>query len=506
MSTIKKLAGETIYYGLSSIIGRFINFFLTPLYTYSVIIDQGKMGHLTELMAYTGMLLILFTCRMEASYFRFSKEKEQGDEAYSNSLTSVIIISIFLALCLFILAPWIAPALGYAGEEIYFRLLAIIMMIDAFCEIPLSRLRFDGKAKVFAKIRLCNIIVNVLFNLIFIVVCPWLFDRNISIITLWFDPEFIIAYIFVAQVFGSLTSLILLRKYFKGLGKINTALLKKMITYSWPLVIVSLVAMFNEMFGRIILKWFLNGTLEENEAQLGIYGVNLRLAMIIALFTQAFRYAAEPFFFKQSSKSDSTKTYADVAKYYLIFSLYGFLIVTLYIDIFKVFIGPKYYEGLAVVPVLLLANVFSGLYFNVSIWYRLKDKTLTGAGIALVGAVLTLFFNWFLIPRLGYIGSAYATLICYGSITILCYFLGRNKLAVPYQIGLMSLWMIIAIILQLTFWQIRSSFEINFIVLLLIGTAFIGVFTLMIWYNEKGKIHALISSFKKDKTPPPEPF
>lgn len=506
MSIIKKLAGETIYYGLSSILGRFINFFLTPLYTYSVIIDQGKMGHLTELMAYTGMLLILFTCRMEASYFRYSKEKEQGDEAYGNSLTSVIAISIFLALCLFILAPWMSTALGYAGEEIYFRLLAIIMMIDAFCEIPLSRLRFEGKAKVFAKIRIYNILVNVFFNVIFVVVCPWLYEKDITLISFWYNPEQIIAYIFVAQVCGSLTSLILLRKYFKGLGKIDTTLLKKMITYSWPLVIVSLVAMFNEMFGRIILKWFLTGSLEENEAQLGIYGVNLRLAMIIALFTQAFRYAAEPFFFKQSSKSDSNKTYADVAKYYLIFSLYGFLTVTLFIDIFKVFIGPKYYEGLAVVPVLLLANIFSGLYFNVSIWYRLKDKTLTGAGIALVGAVLTLFFNWFLIPRLGYIGSAYATLICYGSITVLCYFLGRNKLPVPYQIGLMTLWLVIAIILQYIFWQIRASFSINIVGLFLIGLGFISSFTLVIWYFEKDRIRSLINSFGKGKTPPPELF
>ncbi len=503
MSVIKKLAGETIYYGLSSILGRFINFFLTPLYTYSIIIDRVKMGHLTELMAYTGILLIFFTCRMEASYFRFGKEKDQGNQAYSNSLTSVISVSIFLALCLFVMAPWIASALDYAGEEIYFRLLAIIMMVDAFCEIPLSRLRFEGKARIFARTRICNILVNVFFNIIFVVICPWLYEKDFIIVTFWFNPELIIAYIFLAQVFGSLTSLILLGKYFKGFGKVDTTLLKKMITYSWPLIIVSVVAMFNEMFGRIILKWFLNGTLEENEAQLGIYGVNLRLAMVIALFTQAFRYAAEPFFFRESENRDSTKTYADVAKYYLIFSLYGFLIVTLFIDLFKWFIGPKYYEGLAVVPILLMANIFSGLYFNVSIWYRLKDKTLTGAGIALVGAVLTLFFNWWLIPKLGYIGSAYATLICYATITVLCYFLGRKKLPVPYQVGLMTVWLLVAIMLQVIFWQLRSVSSLNLLALILIGLAFITAFTLMIWYSEKDKIRALILSLRKGGAHPP---
>lgn len=497
MSVLKKLAGETVYYGVSSIIGRFINFFLTPIYTYSVIIDRAKMGHLTELMAYTGMLLILFTCRMEASYFRFGKEKEHSEAAYNNSITSVFSISIFLALLIFILAPWIAPALGYEGESIYFRLLAVIMMVDAFCEIPLSRLRFEGKAKKFAMTRIFNILVNVFFNVVFVIICPWLYNGGYSIVTSWFDPEYIIAYIFLAQVLGSCTSLIILRKNLKGLGKINPDLLKKMITYSWPLVIVSLVAMFNEMFGRVILKWFMVGNLEQNEIQLGVYGANYRLAMLIALFTQAFRYAAEPFFFRESANKDSTKTYADVAKYYLIFSLYGFLAVTLFIDVFKIFIGPKYYEGLAIVPILLLANIFSGLYFNVSIWYRLKDKTLTGAMIAIVGAVLTLTFNWLLIPRFGYIGSAYATLICYFSITFICYFAGRKHMAIPYQTGLMLFWLIVAIIMQLGFWQIRSMWSLPFAVLLIIALTLVLTFTAIIWYSEKDKIKLIIAGFRK---------
>ena len=497
MSVLKKLAGETIYYGLSSILGRFINFFLTPIYTYSVIIDRAKMGHLTELMAYTGMLLILFTCRMEASYFRYGKEKEHDKAAFDNSLTTVFGLSIFLALAIFLLAPWIAPALGYAGEEIYFRLLAVIMMVDGFCEIPLSRLRFEGKAKLFALTRLYNILINVFFNVFFVVVCPWLYDKDITLITLWFNPEYIIAYIFLAQVFGSCTSLILLRKCFKGLGNIDRVLLKRMWKYSGPLVIVSVVAMFNEMFGRIILKWFLTGTLEENEVQLGIYGANYRLATLIALFTQAFRYAAEPFFFRESNNKDSTKTYADVAKYYLIFSIYGFLAVTLFIDIFKIFIGPKYYDGLSIVPILLLANIFSGLYFNVSIWYRLKDKTMIGAAIALAGAVMTLFFNWALIPKFGYIGSSYATLICYFTITALCYMLGKKHLDVPYEIGRMMGWLAMAVVLQVAFWQIRAHLELHLAVLVIIGLIFTAIFTAIIWMSEKDKIKVMVAGMRR---------
>lgn len=492
---MKKLAGETIYYGISSIFGRFINFFLTPIYTYSVIIDKAKMGHLTELMAYTAMILILFTCRMEAAYFRFGKDKGMQETVYRNSVTTVVSLSIFFGLLLFMLSPIIAPALDYGGEHIYFQLLAVIMTIDAFCELPLSRLRFEGKARKFAMIRIVNILTNVCFNIFFVVVCPRLYDSGYSFVTAWFDPEKIIVYIFLSQVFGSLSSLLLLSKYLKGIGRVDLPLLKKMVSYSWPLIIVSLVSMFNEMFGRVILKWFLTGTMAENEAQLGVYGANYRLATIIALFTQAFRYAAEPFFFKESNNVGAEKTYADVTKYYLIFSIYGFLFVSLYIDIFKYFVGPKYFEGLKVVPVLLLANVFNGLYFNVSIWYRLKDKTLTGAMIAIFGAVLTLFFNWYLIPILGYIGSAIATLICYSSMTVICYLLGQKVMKVPYSVRTMLIWLGAAIAIQAGIWYIRSL-GLSVYVIFAAATAGIILFTRLIWHHEKDKIKALLKSLK----------
>jgi len=253
--------------------------------------------------------------------------------------------------------------------------------------------------------------------------------------------------------------------------------------------------MFNEMFGRVILKWFLTGSLSDNEAQLGVYGANYRLATIIALFTQAFRYAAEPFFFKESNNVGAEKTYADVTKYYLIFSIYGFLFVSLYIDIFKYFVGPKYFEGLKVVPILLLANVFNGLYFNVSIWYRLKDKTLTGAMIAIFGAVLTLFFNWYLIPILGYIGSAIATLVCYSSMTIICFVLGQKVMKVPYQVRTMLLWMGAAILIQIGIWYLRSL-DISVYLVLLCSTIGIVLFSGLIWSYEKEKIKTLLRSIK----------
>jgi len=498
MSIMKKLAGETLYYGISSIFGRFINFFLTPIYTYSVIIDKTKMGHLTELMAYTAIFLILFTCRMEAAYFRFGKDREHQETAYRNSITTVVFFSIVLGLILFFLSPIIAPALDYGGEHIYFQLLAIIMTIDALCELPLSKLRFEGKARKFASIRIVNILVNVCFNIFFVVACPYLYTKGYTIVTFWFNPDNIIAYIFLSQVFGSLSSLILLRKNLKGLGEIDWTMWRKMIKYSLPLIIVSLVAMFNEMFGRIILKWFLHGSMADNEAQLGVYGANYRLATIIALFTQAFRYAAEPFFFREANNKESLRTYSNVTKYYLIFSIFGFLAVSLYIDIFKYFIGPKYFEGLSVVPILLLANVFNGLYFNISIWYRLKDRTMTGALIALCGAVLTLFFNWLLIPIFGYIGSAYATLICYFTMTALCYFLGKKHMPVPYAVKTMTIWLFTAILLQVFIWYLRSL-DISVYLILTCSTLAMGLFILLIWSYEKTNIKVMIASFSGKK-------
>lgn len=495
MSIMKKLAGETIYYGISSIFGRFINFFLTPIYTYSVIIDKAKMGHLTELMAYTAMILILFTCRMEAAYFRFGKDKGMQQTVYLNAATTVVSLSIFFGILLFISSPIIAPALGYGGEHIYFQLLAVIMTIDAFCELPLSRLRYEGKAKKFATIRIVNILTNVTFNVFFVVVCPLLYDRGYSFVTSWFDPEKIIVYIFLSQIFGSLSSLIMLRKYLSGIGRIDMPLLKKMVSYSWPLIIVSLVSMFNEMFGRVILKWFLTGSLSDNEVQLGVYGANYRLATIIALFTQAFRYAAEPFFFKESNNAGAEKTYADVTKYYLIFSIYGFLFVSLYIDIFKYFVGPKYFEGLKVVPILLLANVFNGLYFNVSIWYRLKDRTLIGALVAILGAVLTLFFNWYLIPIMGYVGSAIATLVCYSTMTIICYILGQRVMKIPYAVKTLLLWLGSAIGIQAGIWYMRSL-GLPIYVIFAAATGGIILFTRLIWHYEKDKIKTMIKSLK----------
>jgi len=348
MSSIKRLAGQTIYYGLSSILGRFISFILTPVYTYSTIVTQAKLGQLTELMSYTSIILIFFTLRMEIAYFRYGKAEGKEKETYDASITAVWLLSIIFGSLIVLFAPMIASWIDYSDRVIFIHLLGLIMAIDGCCEIPFSKLRFENKARKFAMIKIASISTNVILNLFFVMACPILAQHFPGMMS-WWDPEQIITLIFLSNVLSSLASLLFLipvirRAHFQ----FNKPLISKMFRYALPLAIVGILGMFNDMFGRIVLKWWLPGTMEENQVQLGIYGANYRLTVLIVLFTQAYRYAAEPFFFKESEKEDNYKVYADSAKYFAIFSLLGYLFVILFIDILKHFIAPRYWEGLPV--------------------------------------------------------------------------------------------------------------------------------------------------------------
>ncbi|HQW11374.1 MAG TPA: oligosaccharide flippase family protein [Saprospiraceae bacterium] len=489
MSSLRQLAGQTMYYGMSSILGRFINFVLTPIYTYSTIVTQAKLGQLTELMSYTSIILILFTLRLEVAYFRYGKIKEQEKTTFDTALSSVWLLSIPLGLLIVVFAPILAGLIGYENHVIFIRMLGIIMAIDGCSEIPFSKLRFDNKAKKFASIKVASIIINVCMNVFFVIICPWLAAKNSMLVNWWFDSGKIIEYIFFCNVISSLSALLFLIPVIRTVHfRIDRKLANQMFRYALPLAIVGIFGNFNEMFGRIILKWFLPGNIHDNEVQLGIYGANYRLTMLITLFTQAFRYAAEPFFFRQSEEATSNKIYADVTKYYAIFSLFGFLFVTLFIDVLKYFIAPKYWDGLPVIPILLLANVFFGLYYNVSIWYRLRDRTVTGALIIMGGSVLIVLFNWLLIPKFGYIGSAWATLITYITITAVCYVLGKTIFPVPYQTRLILFLIGAAVLLNIVATQFRHQFNPHVFLSVFIGLILFAVFGFIIWIFEKNTI------------------
>lgn len=495
---MRKLAGQTVYYGLSSIVGRFVTFILTPIYTYSSIIEESQYGQMTELMIYIALVMMFFTMRFEVAYFRFSIDKERQDIVYSTSFLAVFANSLLLGMLIIAFATPIARFLHYDGMAVYFRLIGLILMVDGMCEIPFSKLRYEGKAKLFALIKLANIALFVSLNIWLVLICPIWAKKGFLGTDLWYQPSHIIAYILTANVIASLFSLFLLKGQWRGISmKIDSNILKSMFVYALPLIVVGFAGTITDRFNIAIMKWLLPGTMEQNEIQLGIYAANFRLTILIMLFTQAFRYAAEPFFFAESSSKNAPRTYANVTKYYAIFCLYGYLFVTLFIDIIKYFIGPNYWSGLGIVPILLLANLFAGLFYNVSIWYRLKDKTLYGAIIAIIGAIITIVLNYVLVPQFGYMGSAYSSLLTYIFITLLCYIWGQKIFPVPYQIRLLTLWIVIAIALQYLFFVIRSWTNENLFIDIPVAILFMVIFSCSVLFFEQKMFNTLKDSLKR---------
>lgn len=445
MSLIKKLAGETAIYGLSSIFGRFLNYFLVPLYT--TIFATSEYGIVVSLYAWVGLLTVFFVYRMETGFFRFGTNPEDRDKTYSTLSTALLITTpIFCGLLIGFSEP-IAAWMKYPGKSNYIIWFALILGMEALSAIPFAKLRLDSRPWVFAGIKLTNIGINLGLNLFFLLLCPYLMKKGWDMSWIY-NPEWGIEYIFVVNMVASAsTLLLLLPSYFKTRFEFDKALLKKTLIYVLPLVLVGFAGLVNEVIDRVLLKWLLPYDDVTNDGMIGVYGACYKLAMLLSLFTQAFNYAAEPFFFRNADRKDSMPTYAKIALYFTVIGAIGFLGITLYMDIAQEFIGERYREGLVVVPILLLANLCLGVYYNFAIWYKLKDKTLIGAWIAIIGALITIVLNVLWIPKFGYVGSAWATLICYASMATICYLVGRKYYPVPYQIGRMLLYVGFAILI-----------------------------------------------------------
>lgn len=456
--SIKKLAGETAIYGISSIVSRLLYFLLTPYYTSLFLPDEY--GIVTDLFAYIAFALVFFTYRMELAYFRFGAEQGQERKTFNTGLWSLSGTTIVLGGIFILLAPWMSGISGY-GERVWLIYLALgVLVFDTLTEIPKASLRLAGRPVRFAIVQTSNILVNLASNIFFLWFCPWALDGGHAewmhpFLQAVYFPSFGIGYIFLSNLIGSATAFILL---LPEIGKVqwhfDTGLWKKMLRYSLPLLVVGLSYVINETFDRKAMVWLLPGTAEENQTQLGIYGANYKLAMILALFTQAFRYGAEPFFFKQKKEGNARNIYALVAYYFFLFGLLGFLGVSLFIEVFKYFLGdPAYWEGLDVVPVLLLANLFLGMYYNFSVWYKLTDRTRYGAWISVGGAIITIGLNIWWIPEFGFRGAAWATLICYAAMMIATLIVGRRFYPVPYQINKMTGYFLLAIVIFLSYQQ-----------------------------------------------------
>ncbi len=451
MSLLKKLAGETALYGLSSIIGRFLYFLLVPLYTRQF--SPGEYGVVSELYAYSGFLMVLFSYRLESAFFRFGNAEKDREQVYSTALISIVTSSaLFLALG-FVFTREIAGLLGYANHPEYIRWFGLILAVDSLCEIPFARLRLEQRPKRFVAAKLLNIGLYIALNLFWVVVCPWAAAKGYSWVHTVWSPETGVGYVFISNLLASLATLLFLLPQIgqmKWMFDLNRW--KQMLRYAGPLVIVGFAGIINEMLDRAMLKNLLPGTPAENLAQLGIYSANYKLAMMITLFTQAYRYAAEPFFFRNAEGKDALQLQANAAKWFTIAGTAAMLGILLYLDVLKYFIGEKFHSGLKVVPVLLLANLFLGIYYNFSVWYRLKDRTMTGAWISIAGAVITIVLNLWWAPVLGYMGAAWATLVCYIFMAGTTWWTGRIIHPVPYPLSRMAYFILLSAILYGLSW------------------------------------------------------
>lgn len=443
MNSFKKLAGETAIYGMSSIVGRFINWWLVPYYSHVFLTDQ--FGIVTNLYAYMAFLLVILTYGMETGFFRYASDKKNKEQVYSNTLVSLFLTSASFLLVVLTFSDTIAQWMDYQNHPEYIQWIAIILALDAFTSIPFAKLRIESKAIKFASLKLINIFFNVFFNIFFLSICPNLLESNpASWVNLVYSPEIGVGYVIISNLIASAINFVLLIPEMWIKLRLDAKLLKEMIWYSFPILIVGVAGMINQNIDKILLPKLLPAE-QDPMSQLGIYGANYKMAVLMNMFIQAFRYAFEPFFFSQVKSEDNKRGYAIVMKYFVIFGLLIFLGICLYIDVVKLIIDKEYHSGLNVVPIVLMANLFLGIYYTLSLWYKLTDKTRFGAYFAGVGAVITLVLNFVFIPQYGYVASAWAVLICFVVMTGLSYFFGQRYFPVNYPLKRIGLYFFVAL-------------------------------------------------------------
>ncbi len=436
MSAIKKLVGQTALYGLSSIVGRMLNYLLVPIYTR--IFSPAEYGVVSELYSYSSFLLILFTYGMETAFFHFMNKEENKEKVYSTSLSSVLYSSLCLSGIMIVFSTSLADLIKYPKHPEYITWLALILAFDALSSIPFARLRQLNQAKKFAALKIVNILLNIGFNIFFLILCPQYLHGDGGLMSRIahsvYSPSIGVGYVFISNVLASGFTLLTLFPQFKNVSLVpDKELVKRMLTYAFPLMIAGFAGMINETFDRAVYK-YLAPNPKTALVELGVYSACYKLSIIMTLFIQTFRYAAEPFFFAHFKKDDKRDVYARVMKYFVITCSFIFLGVMLYIDLVKTFIGPDFRSGLAVVPILLLANLCLGVFFNLSMWYKLTGQTRFGAYFAIAGGVITVTLLFALIPQFGYMGAAWATLITYAAMMVISYLTGQKHYPIPYDV------------------------------------------------------------------------
>lgn len=440
MASIKKLAGQTIWYGFSNILARLLNVLLTPLYTYILHTPRGQADFGDFTLIYSGISFanIVYTYGMETAFFRFSSNKEVDKKIlYETSLSSLIISTIFFSLLIFTFSSQLAAFAGFPDHVEFIRLSTLIIAVDTLAALPFARLRQDGRPRKYAVVRVVGIIVSIVLNVWFIAFSPaWVSAHPHNVYSDWFrtcsNPELIM----IANLAGSLTTLLMLFEEWSGFRfRFDAELWKKIISYSAPFIIIGLGGMINETVDRIMLRRLLPVDDQSAKIAVGIYSANYRISIFITLFIQAFRMSAEPFFFAQSSDKQAPATYARVMKWFVITLCFAFLFSALFLDVWQYFIGDSYRSGIGVVPILLYANIALGIYYNLSVWYKITAQLKWGVIITLIGAALTLVLNYVFIPEYGMWACAWATFTAYVTMMVLSYVIGQRHLRVPYELG-----------------------------------------------------------------------
>lgn len=445
MAGLKSLAKDTAIYGLSSIVGRFLNYLLVPLYTTVLPAASGGYGVVSNVYAYTALILVLLTFGMETGFFRFAnKQDEQPEKVYANSLLFVGGLSLcFVTLCMLFL-HLISSFLEYPDHPDYVGMMIVVVALDSFQCIPFAYLRYKKRPIKFAAIKLFNIIGNIGLNLFFLLLCPYLAQHAPSTVSWFYNPDYLVGYIFVSNLIMSAVQMFFFIPELRGFSyRMDRVLMKRMISYSFPILIFGVVGILNQTIDKMIYP-FLFDDRQEGLVQLGIYSATSKVAMVMAMFTQAFRYAYEPFVFGKNKDADNRKVYASAMKYFFIFSLLAFLAVMCYMDVLKYMVARDYWEGLSVVAIVMLAEILKGIYFNLSFWYKLTDETRWGAYFSLIGCAILLLMNIWLVPLYGYVASAWASVAGYGVITLLSYVIGQKKYPVHYPLHSMFLYLLLA--------------------------------------------------------------
>lgn len=458
MAGLKSLAKDTALYGVSSIVGRFLNYLLVPLYTVVLSAASGGYGVVSNVYAYTALILVFLTFGMETGFFRFAnKEGEDGEKVFANTLLFVGGLSLLFVLGGLVFLHPISALLGYPNHTDYVAMMLLVVALDSFQCVPFAYLRYKKRPLKFVGIKLLNIIGNIALNLFFLLLCPWLYQHHPDAVSWFYNPDYLVGYIFVSNLITSSVQILAFWPELKGVSYwMDPDLLKRMISYSFPIMIFGLVGILNQTVDKMIYP-FLFDDRHEGLVQLGIYSASSKIAMVMAMFTQAFRYAYEPFVFGKNKDKDSKQMYADAMKYFFIFSMLAFLSVMFYMDFLKYLVAPDYWEGLVVVAIVMGAEIFKGIYFNLSIWYKLTDETRWGAYFSLIGCGVILALNIWLVPLYGYIASAWASVAGYGVITLLSYWMGQKKYPVAYPLKSMTVYFLLAAVLFIAGYYIPIS-------------------------------------------------